>query len=178
MTRKIMVIRHAEKPNGAGREHGLDEHGTSDSRGLTVRGWQRAGALVRFFAPLQGGFQHPALVKPSAIFAVKANDSSQRPLLTVQPLASELGLPIDSRFASEEVAALLAAVALVDGPVLVSWRHSNMVDIAHALCPTQQPMPEWRADCFDQAWVFADDAGRWTMTRIGQQLLPGDSQAR
>ena len=177
MTRKIMVIRHAEKPDSAGRENGLDEHGASDSRGLTVRGWQRTGALVRFFAPVHGCFHHPELVEPSAIFAVKANPSSQRPLFTAQPLARELGLAIDSRFASDEVAPLLAAVALVDGPVLLSWRHANMVDIARHLCPAQRPAPEWRADCFDQAWIFTEDAGRWTMTCISQQLLPGDSSA-
>ncbi|CAN5125795.1 hypothetical protein BH11PSE14_BH11PSE14_01010 [soil metagenome] len=177
MTRKIMVIRHAEKPDDAGRERGLDEHGSEDSRGLTVCGWQRAGALVRYFAPLQGRSYHPLLDKPSAVFAVKANASSQRPLLTAQPLARELGLSIDARFASDEVAPLLAAVALVDGPVLLSWRHSNMVDIARQLCPEQQPAPEWRVGCFDQTWVFAEDAGRWTMTRIAQQLLPGDSSA-
>ena len=177
MTHKIMVIRHAEKPDGAGRERGLDENGAMDSRGLTVRGWQRAGALVRYFAPVHGCFQHPALVTPSAIFAVKVNTSSQRPLLTVQPLARELGLAIDARFASEDVAALLAAVALVDGPVLLSWRHANMVDIARQLCPAQRPASEWRADCFNQAWVFVENAERWTMIRIAQQLLPGDSSA-
>ncbi len=174
MTRKIMVIRHAEKPDDAGRERGVDEHGIEDSRGLTVRGWQRAGALVRFFAPVQGCWHHPALEKPSAVFAVKPNASSRRPLLTAQPLASELGLPIDARFASQEVAELLAAVALVDGSVLLSWRHSNMVDIARQLCPSQQPAPEWRADCFDQTWIFVEDEGHWTMTCIAQQLLPED----
>ncbi|MEO7935462.1 MAG: hypothetical protein ABIR27_04315 [Dokdonella sp.] len=175
MTRKIMLIRHGEKPDHYGREHGLDEHGIEDSRGLTVRGWQRAGALVRYFAPLQGCFRHPELDKPSAIFAVKPNTSSQRPLLTAQPLARELGLSIDARFASEEITPLLTAVALVDGPVLLSWRHSNMVDIARQLCPEQKPAREWNVDCFDQIWAFTEDAGRWTMVCIPQQLLPGDS---
>ena len=177
MTRKIMVIRHAEKPDDAGLERGVDEHGIEDSRGLTVRGWQRAGALVRYFVPFQGRYCHPALENPSAVFAVKANASSQRPLLTAQPLARELGLPIDARFASEEVKALLAVVALVDGPVLLSWRHSNVVDIARQLCPAQQPAPEWRADCFDQTWIFTEAEGHWTMACIAQQLLPGDFSA-
>ena len=88
-----------------------------------------------------------------------------------QPLARELGLPIDARFASEEVKALLAAVALVDGPVLLSWQHSNMVDIARQLCPAQQPAPEWRANCFDQTWIFTEAEGHWTMACIAQQLL-------
>lgn len=175
MTRKIMVIRHAEKPDDAGRERGVDEHGVEDSRGLTVRGWQRAGALVRYFAPLQGGCSDPALEKPTAIFAVKPNASSQRPLLTAQPLARELGLPIDARFASEEIAPLLAAAALVEGAVLLSWRHTNMVDIARQLCPAQQPTHEWDVHCFDQAWIFTENSGRWTITCIAQHLLPGDS---
>ena len=40
---KIMVIRHAEKPNG--QATGVKESGEPSSRDLTVRGWQRAGAL-------------------------------------------------------------------------------------------------------------------------------------
>ena len=47
---KIMIIRHAEKPEHHG-PRGVDENGDEDKKSLTVRGWQRAGALVQFFAP-------------------------------------------------------------------------------------------------------------------------------
>jgi broad specificity phosphatase PhoE len=41
---KIMVIRHAEKPNGEG---GLMPDGTKNPEALTATGWRRANALVR-----------------------------------------------------------------------------------------------------------------------------------
>jgi len=47
---KIMIIRHAEKPEHHG-PRGVDENGNEDKESLTVRGWQRAGALVQFFGP-------------------------------------------------------------------------------------------------------------------------------
>jgi hypothetical protein len=45
---KIMLIRHAEKPI-AGRVEGFRARGEKDDASLTARGWQRAGALTRFF---------------------------------------------------------------------------------------------------------------------------------
>jgi hypothetical protein len=45
---KIMLIRHAEKPDD--KDGGVDQKGNADNHDLIVRGWQRAGALVQFFA--------------------------------------------------------------------------------------------------------------------------------
>ncbi len=42
----VMLVRHAEKPLGAGPPHGVTIDGTPDPESLTPRGWQRAGALV------------------------------------------------------------------------------------------------------------------------------------
>jgi len=47
--RKIMVLRHAEKPE---RDvHGVDASGRQDSRELSVRGWQRAAEGTSFRQP-------------------------------------------------------------------------------------------------------------------------------
>ena len=176
MPRKIVVIRHAEKPDDAGRERGLDVHGMETPRGLTVRGWQRAGALVRFFDPLKpGDFADARLETPSAIFAVKPHESSERPLLTVQPLAQQLGLAVQAPFASDEVAALGRALAAITGVVLVCWRHGDMPALAAQLSPAMQPAPTWDPRCFDQAWVFTGSDGGYAMSRLPQRLLPGDS---
>lgn len=176
MSRKILVIRHAEKPDDAGRERGLDAHGAESPRGLTVRGWQRAGALVRFFDPLKpGDFGDPRLETPSAIFAVKPHESSERPLLTVQPLAQQLGLTVQATFASEDVASLARALALHDGVVLVCWRHGDMPALGTQFCPDIDPPPTWDQHCFDQVWVFTQTRGSFAMSRMLQRLLPGDS---
>ena len=68
---KVMLIRHAEKPDGTGNVMGVSELGLPHPRQLSVRGWQRAGALVRFFAPAGGNFAD-GIATPSAIFALQA----------------------------------------------------------------------------------------------------------
>ena len=47
---KIMLIRHAEKPNGDGGP-GLMPSGVENPRALTLTGWKRANALVGLFNP-------------------------------------------------------------------------------------------------------------------------------
>src|SRR5450631_1094991 len=83
MTKRIMFIRHAEKPGGDDR--GVEIDGTKDDGSLTVRGWQRAGALVPFF------LTRPEL-KPRVIFAcaIRHGEKSKRPMQTVTPLADLL----------------------------------------------------------------------------------------
>jgi hypothetical protein len=44
-----MVIRHTEKQDDAGVIAGVTIEGRPDSEDLTIRGWQRAGALVGLF---------------------------------------------------------------------------------------------------------------------------------
>jgi hypothetical protein len=46
--RKIMVLRHAEKPEPERDVRGVDASGRQDSCELSVRGWQRAATLVQF----------------------------------------------------------------------------------------------------------------------------------
>jgi hypothetical protein len=52
--KKIMLIRNAEKPEGT--VQGFDVNGNDGQEFLVVQGWQRAGALVRFFAPSSAQF--------------------------------------------------------------------------------------------------------------------------
>jgi hypothetical protein len=46
---KIMFIRHGEKPERSGVAVGIDQNGNEDKESLTVRGWQRAGAIDSIF---------------------------------------------------------------------------------------------------------------------------------
>jgi broad specificity phosphatase PhoE len=175
MATTILLLRHAEKPEEGGEEAGVDAFGRRDKRGLTPRGWQRAGALVRWIVPATPGAPAP-IALPAAIFSASPNADSMRPVLTMQPLAETLGLRIRARFAGGETTKLLKAVAKVEGTVLLCWRHKFMGDIAQALCPQLQPKPEWRDDVFDRAWLFTRERGRWQLHELVQNLLPGDTQ--
>jgi hypothetical protein len=176
MAETIMVLRHAEKPRANSAERGVDASGAEDSRGLTVRGWQRAGALVRFFAPLGGVSAAPGMAVLTSIFAAAAHSTSMRMSLTVQPLAQMLRLEINDSFPAENVEQLLDALAIVEGAVLVCWRHETLPEFARRLCPDTRVENGWPADCFDQVWVFVRSGGGWSMTRVAQLLLPGDKK--
>ena len=63
---KIMLIRHAEKPNG---EAGVMPDGTENPEALTATGWKRANALVGLFDPANGAGPRPPLAKPASLFA-------------------------------------------------------------------------------------------------------------
>jgi hypothetical protein len=90
---KIMIIRHAEKPERQDEgPSGVSLEGVHDPEELIVPGWQRAGALARFFAPRDGHFVDVQLATPQVIFASKIahHSHSLRPKHTVQPLADLL----------------------------------------------------------------------------------------
>ena len=71
---KVMLIRHAEKPNET--VQGVNEAGRADPDQLSVRGWQRAGALIRFFAPI-GQDHRGGISTPMAIFACKPYNTTR-----------------------------------------------------------------------------------------------------
>ena len=96
---KIMLIRHAERPSADKSIRGVTQDGVKDKEELTVRGWQRAGALVRFFAPHDNHFVHPALGRPEILFACKAGPTapSLRPQHSLLPLVELNSGRIQSR---------------------------------------------------------------------------------
>ncbi|MCE4539951.1 hypothetical protein LXT12_22115 [Pelomonas sp. P7] len=171
--RRIVLIRHAEKPSGDGRIVGVAPGGHEDEHELSVRGWQRAGALARFFAPGGGD-----LGVPDALFAAgpSAQRPSRRPLSTLMPLAARLQRPLDCRFGKGEELALADAASRQEGLVLVSWDHRGLGRIAQALAKGPQGAPaDWSDDCFDRFWIFTRrDDGGWDFESRGQRLLEGD----
>ncbi len=174
---KVMLIRHAEKPDGTGAVHGVDEAGRPDPTQLSVRGWQRAGALVRFFAPAGGAFAD-GIATPSAIFACKpfGAANSVRPFSTVSPLAAALGIPVNHDIGKRDAGALLEAVKSSSGTVLICWSHKLMGGILRGLAGGAPGLPdEWPADRFDLVWVLDRAGAGWTFYQVAQRLLPGDA---
>ena len=175
---KIMIVRHAEKPIG-GKPRGLRMSGRPDRESLTARGWQRAGALARLLAPVDGRFAHPALATPTTIAAsrvgARGSGASRRPKQTVKPLAALLGIAVDVRFGKGQEAAIMAAVLERDGVVLVAWEHEHIPALVAAL-PDAPAVPQpWPADRFDVVWVLDPlPGGLWRFVQVPQRLLAGD----
>ncbi len=176
---KIMIIRHAEKPDQNGGVLGIDESGRPDPNQLSVRGWQRTGALVPFFASA-GQEGHKAIATPSAIFACKPNNGagSVRSFSTVSPLAGVLGIPVIDEFEKSDDSALRDTVNSISGIVLICWSHKLIPGIARGLAGEVDGLPrEWPAGRFDLVWILDRTAGGWSFSQRGQLLLPGDTHS-
>ena len=158
----IVAIRHAEKPPG-----GLGQ--------LTCRGLNRALALPQVLLHRYG--------KPAAIFApdpaVQVSDRSQtlysyvRPLITIEPTAIFLGMPVNAQIGFTDIARLQAEVtapAYSNAIVYVAWEHLKLNDFAMQLLrayggdPTK--VPDWPNTDYDRIYVFkiADEHGKPAIT--------------
>ena len=171
---KIMVIRHAEKPDD--NDGGVDPKGDSQKHDLIVRGWQRAGALVQFFANPRD--PNGPIKQPATIFATEPStgSDSKRPLHTVTPLAKFLNLSIDSLIREDSEVALAKAAIAANGVVLIAWHHEGIPAIANLILQNQSAPQKWPGDRFDVVWIFSRAVANapWTFSQAPQLLLSGD----
>ncbi len=160
---QILIIRHGEKPG----DPSVDSDAGPE---LSPRGQARAAAIAHLL-PL-------AFTPPDFIFATAASDASNRPVLTVSPLASALGLTIDCRFKNDEFPLLVQALQdpkYAGKRVLIGWHHGKIPALATALGVASPPSP-WPNDVFDRVWQLDFDAqGAVTLTNLPQKTLFGDS---
>jgi hypothetical protein len=150
---KLMIIRHAEKPDKQAGIAGVTEAGLADKDDLTARGWQRAGALVRFFHPSTRVSLSGAVAVPDAIFAAPPTDDnpSKRPLHTVTPLAADLGFKVRKDFALHQEKEVIAAALDAATAVLICWHHERFPKLAAELGIT---VGAWPDPVFDRVLVF------------------------
>lgn len=171
---RIMIIRHAEKPDG--NAPGLTADGAEDDSSLTAVGWERARALVGLFDPPDGD-PRAGLARPQAIYAAGATDDGegQRTRETVAPLAEALGLPVHIEYGKGEEKKLMKDVLERPGTTLISWQHSEIPAIADAFeAVSPAPPTEWPSDRFDVVWTFTRTADGWHFTQTPELLLPQD----
>jgi hypothetical protein len=171
----IMLIRHAEKPDD--EDGGVDQKGKPDKHDLIVRGWQRAGALVQFFANPRD--PNGPIKPPATIFATEPSSqtASKRPLDTVTPLAEFLSIDIDSDITEGAEQDLVDQAVASTGVVLIAWHHEAIPKIANLILQNQTAPQKWPGDRFDVVWIFSRAAanGPWTFSQAPQLLLSGDS---
>ncbi|HEY2621790.1 MAG TPA: hypothetical protein VGI78_30945 [Acetobacteraceae bacterium] len=203
---KIMVIRHAEKPaRYDGQDYsGVDATGTTcgpdGEESLVTIGWERAGALITLFAPPWGP-RTPTLAVPQHLYAAnpKTSDAgktpSQRPYQTIAPLATKLGLTIDTRHKKKDYPGMVTDALAKDGVVLICWEHEDIPLVADSgpgisRCiltgsgtsgtlgvPSSWPKGPGGAR-YDLVWVFDRPSGTGPITgftQFAQRLLPGDA---
>jgi hypothetical protein len=170
---KIMLIRHAEKPNGDGGP-GFMPNGAENSRALTLTGWKRANALAGLFNPADGASPRPPLAKPGSLFA--SGSESLRPRQTIAPVATAVNLSIRTFLKAQE-AQLVAAAKKAEDPVLICWQHEAIPEIAALIRGSADGIPpKWPADRFDLVWVFdLQPSGAWSFAQVPELVLPGDS---
>ncbi len=180
---KIMIVRHAEKPDEP-KIGGVKADGAKDGRSLSVRGWQRAGALVPFFTrPWATGIDVPTHVYAAKSDADHDDDGSHslRPLETVTPLADVLltcepSFSVNADFAVGQENALLGHIQARAGIVLIVWEHHHIPRIGAALA--SDVPSKWPGDRFDLVWVFLrGGADSYIFSQVPQFLLAGDGAA-
>ena len=198
MPTRVMIIRHGEKPLVKGQvPFGLTSDGQEDWESLTIRGWQRAGALADLFKPARGSLQDPNLGVPDLIYASNPMDTgvhvpssgedddegskSKRPLQTITPLAARLISDPNLTFAKGEEKLLADDILTRSGTVLVCWQHKKIHKIIEHLLKTsgsKNPIPQvWPSDRFDIVWAFTPPSTAteaWGFVQVPQRLLNGD----
>lgn len=172
-----MIIRHAEKPSKDGLVHGVNHGGSHDKHDLCVRGWQRAGALVRFFDPHHAFPPGSPIATPRSIFAAAATELSPslRSQHTVLPLALALGLPVNADHPEGEEERVAEVVRATEGPVLIAWHHKRIPHLARAIAGEHLPCPRhWPDERYDVVWVLERTDGEWRFVQAAQRVLHHD----
>ena len=182
VTTEIMLLRHAEKPGRSGGAIGLMPDGRSDEASLTIRGWQRAGALAALFGSSR--FLRSPLPVPDRIYASAFREGgghSPRPEQTVAPLAQRLGRAVDLTWALHQEPSFGAMLNASAGTSLVCWQHQGLPALARAVA-APQPLSElpagwhWPRERYDVVWSLRRDepGAAWLFTQYCPCLLSGD----
>lgn len=187
MAEKVMIVRHGEKPlvpDGLRQimPFGFLEDGEQSKYGLTIRGWQRAGALAILFGPEGAKFRPKQLTTPNAIFAsaIGPHSWSRRMQLTIRPLQQKLGptVVVNTSFHKGEEERMVESALQCSGNVLICWAHEALPLIAAKICGTAKGIPSaWPEHRFDLVWVFdrLPQTAQWSFQQVPQDLLASDS---
>jgi hypothetical protein len=95
------------------------------------------------------------------LFAAASSSVSSRPVETLEPLAAQLGLPINQQFEDKHYAQLARCLLKDAGSagstgsagseVLVCWHHGKLPDLARCL-GVSPPEDPWPAEDFGRIW--------------------------
>jgi hypothetical protein len=164
---RVILIRHAEKPNDDNAEN------------LSPKGFQRAAAMAHIFQ------NQPHLADRGLPFlfaaAYVSGSHSKRCIQTLEPLSKVLKVQIQAPYAAEDfrkMANFLLNSPELDGKaVMIAWKHTEIVDLAKAL--RAKPLTnKWKGKVFDRMWVIDYyQNGKVDLMDLPEKLLPGDDES-
>jgi hypothetical protein len=146
---KIVCIRHGEKP-------------ATDLGQLTCQGLNRALALPDVLISHYG--KADFIFAPLTATRAKKSGKSYsyvRPLMTIEPTAIRLGLPVDTRFQFDDVEGLKSE--LVSAPyqravIFVAWEHAKLAEMLASLVKSLDGdpavIPHWEEGDFDSIYLI------------------------
>ncbi|NND28151.1 MAG: histidine phosphatase family protein [Myxococcales bacterium] len=150
----IVVVRHAEKPPA-----GLGQ--------LTCQGLQRAlrlpAWLARKFPTPDVIFAPDPSVRTTEIHGDGERYDYVRPLMTIEPTAIALGMPVNTQlpyYDSGLLADTLLAPDRRDQVIYVAWEHLQIMNFAQVLLTrfdSDAEVPEWSNADYDTVFAFHID---------------------
>jgi len=186
----VYLIRHGEKP-------------ADGSNGLTAQGMQRAQCLRNVFGPSSQyniGYiiaEKPKKGQPYPLsFSLTINSnknlntdgSRTRPLMTVQPLANDLSLTVDTSCGRDDADCVADLVDNYGGGqnILICWEHDNLTGIVEALGDNNAPDYPDKAYASSKTWkaevvliacrfniIWTDPQPYNTITLVTSENCPG-----
>lgn len=153
MSKQIIIIRHAEKPDTLTGQH------------LSNEGYVRAERLVSYLPQAFG--------TPDYVFAAEGSRRSMRPILTIMPLWKTLSdVPLDisvSDWHTEKVS--FQALHLIRNNsgcsnILICWHHGHIPELLKELGVKHHDRPdEWPEDDYSSVYQLVFNHDDLTITK-------------
>ena len=171
----IYLIRHAEKPDSG--------------PGLSPAGQARAQAYVHYLQNQTDPQGKP--IRWDYLFASSDSENSDRPLLTITPLAKAIQKTIDSSSADKQYAKLEKDIRdnakdYANKNILICWHHGEILNLAQTLGASPESLPsssnwpdKWPGEVF--GWLlklYYDDHSALQNQQsqaINEHLMPDDT---
>jgi hypothetical protein len=162
----VILLRHAEKAEDQSNPH------------LSAQGYERANALVGFFATNAVIVTNPPVAALFAARPAKAS-GSVRCQETLSPLMQHLKLPVSEAYRAEDFKPL--ARHLLESPnysgktVVVCWPRTELIGLAKALGAVPKPKT-WKSEVYDRVWLlrFGGAKGAVECQTVQQNYRPPD----
>jgi len=152
--RQVVIIRHAEKPDKGDN--------------LSCQGFNRALALP---AVLYAKYKLPDHIFVADIKSGKSTNQA-RMYQTIVPFAIKYNLDIDTRYAAEDVKALVEAIQKSSGYVLVVWEHNGIEDLVQKLGVENKDL-KWKDSDYDSIWIVTFKDGKAVLNVDKENINPG-----